>query len=41
LYVSADNIWFSGNRLFDLANDFEKQSGKDKGHEQIVGLKND
>lgn len=28
LYVSADNIWFSGNRLFDLANNFEKQGGK-------------
>lgn len=28
LYVSADNIWFAGNRLFDLANDFEKQGGK-------------
>ena len=28
LYVSADNIWFSGNRLFDLANNFEKQDGK-------------
>jgi len=28
LYVSADNIWFSGNRLLDLANDFEKQGGK-------------
>ena len=28
LYVSADNIWFSGNRLFDLANDFEKSGGK-------------
>jgi predicted AAA+ superfamily ATPase len=28
LYVSLDNIWFSGNRLFDLANDFEKQGGK-------------
>ncbi|MCL2597014.1 MAG: AAA family ATPase [Paludibacter sp.] len=28
LYVSADNIWFSGNRLFDLANDFDKQDGK-------------
>ena len=28
LYVSADNIWFSGNCLFDLANDFEKQGGK-------------
>jgi len=28
LYVSADNIWFSGNRLFELANDFEKQGGK-------------
>ena len=28
LYVSADNIWFSANRLFDLANDFEKQGGK-------------
>ena len=28
LYVSADNIRFSGNRLFDLANDFEKQGGK-------------
>ncbi len=27
LYVSADNIWFSGNRLFDLANNFEKQGG--------------
>lgn len=28
LYVSADNIRFSNNRLFDLANDFEKQGGK-------------
>jgi predicted AAA+ superfamily ATPase len=28
LYVSADNIWFWGNRLFDLANNFEKQGGK-------------
>ena len=28
LYVSADNIWFSGNRLFNLASDFEKQGGK-------------
>ena len=28
LYVSADNIWFSGNRLFDLASDFEKMGGK-------------
>ncbi len=28
LYVSADNIWFSGNRLFDLAGDFEKQGGR-------------
>lgn len=28
LSVSADNIWFAGNRLFDLANDFEKQGGK-------------
>ena len=28
LYISADNIRFSGNRLFDLANDFEKLGGK-------------
>jgi len=28
LYVSADNIWFSGNGLFELANNFEKQGGK-------------
>ncbi|MDR2145262.1 MAG: AAA family ATPase [Tannerella sp.] len=28
LYVSLDHIWFSGNRLFDLANAFEKQGGK-------------
>jgi len=28
LYISLDNIWFSGNRLFDLANNFEKQGGK-------------
>ena len=28
LYVSADNIRFSGNRLFDLANNFEKQGGR-------------
>ena len=28
LYVSADNIWFSGNRLFDLASDFEKMGGQ-------------
>jgi len=28
LYVSLDNIWFSGNRLYDLANNFEKFGGK-------------
>ncbi|MDR0230729.1 MAG: AAA family ATPase [Dysgonamonadaceae bacterium] len=28
LYVSLDNIWFSSNRLFDLANDFDKMGGK-------------
>jgi len=28
LYVSLDNIWFSNNRLFDLANDFDKMGGK-------------
>jgi predicted AAA+ superfamily ATPase len=28
LYVSLDNLWFSGNRLFDLANDFDKLGGK-------------
>jgi len=28
LYVSLDNIWFTGNRLFDLATDFEKMGGK-------------
>jgi len=28
LYVSLDNIWFSGNRLFDLAGDFDKIGGK-------------
>ena len=28
LYVSLDNIWFSGNRLIDLANDFDKMGGK-------------
>ena len=28
LYISADHIWFSGNRLFDLAADFERQGGK-------------
>ena len=28
LYVSLDNIWFSGNRLFDLANNFEKMGGR-------------
>ena len=28
LYVSLDNIWFSRNKLFDLANDFEKMGGK-------------
>ena len=28
LFVSADNIWFSINRLFDLASDFEKHGGK-------------
>jgi len=28
LYVSLDNIWFSRNRLFDLANDFDKMGGK-------------
>jgi predicted AAA+ superfamily ATPase len=28
LYASLDNLWFSGNRLFDLATDFEQQGGK-------------
>jgi len=28
LYVSLDNIWFTGNRLFDLANNFQKMGGK-------------
>jgi len=28
LYVSLDNIWFSNNRLIDLASDFDKMGGK-------------
>ena len=28
LYVSLDNIWFSSNRLIDLASDFDKMGGK-------------
>jgi predicted AAA+ superfamily ATPase len=28
LYVSLDSIWFAGNRLFDLANNFWKAGGK-------------
>jgi len=28
LYVSLDHIWFLGNRLFDLASNFEKMGGK-------------
>ena len=28
LYVSLDHIWFSGNRLYDLAGEFEKMGGK-------------
>jgi predicted AAA+ superfamily ATPase len=28
LYVSLDNIWFSSNRLVDLATDFDKMGGK-------------
>ena len=28
LYVSADNIYFSDNRLFDLAMEFQKLGGK-------------
>ncbi|MCL2511826.1 MAG: AAA family ATPase [Bacteroidales bacterium] len=28
LYVSLDHIWFSDNRLYDLASDFEKMGGK-------------
>jgi len=28
LYVSLDHLWFSGNRLFDLANNFDKLGGK-------------
>ena len=28
LYASLDNIWFSDNRLIDLATDFEKMGGK-------------
>jgi len=27
LYVSLDNIWFAGNKLFDLAFDFVQQGG--------------
>jgi len=27
LYASLDNIWFSGNKLFDLAGDFVQQGG--------------
>ena len=28
LYVSLDNIWFTGNRLYNLADDFVKNGGK-------------
>jgi len=28
LYASLDNLWFSGNRLLDLAADFDRQGGK-------------
>jgi predicted AAA+ superfamily ATPase len=28
LYVSLDNLWFSNNRLIDLANDFDTTGGK-------------
>jgi len=28
MYVSLDNIWFTGNRLFDLASNFQKMGGK-------------
>ena len=28
LYVSLDNLWFSGNSLLDLAADFDRQGGK-------------
>jgi len=28
LYVSLDHIWFLGNRLFDLASNFEQMGGK-------------
>jgi len=28
LYVSLDNIWFSRNRLIDLATEFDKMGGK-------------
>jgi len=28
LYVSLDHFWFSGNHLFDLANNFQKMGGK-------------
>ncbi len=28
LYASLDNIWFSGNRLLNLASDFDKMGGK-------------
>ncbi len=27
LYASLDNIWFAGNKLFDLASDFVQQGG--------------
>ncbi|MCL2313043.1 MAG: AAA family ATPase [Firmicutes bacterium] len=28
LYISLDNIWFTGNRLFDFANNFQKMGGR-------------
>jgi hypothetical protein len=28
LYVSLDNIWFTGNKLYNLADDFVKNGGK-------------
>ncbi|MDY0354223.1 MAG: AAA family ATPase, partial [Bacteroidales bacterium] len=28
LYVSLDNIWFTGNKIYNLADDFVKNGGK-------------
>ncbi len=40
LYVTAEDFYFAGNRLIDLAGDFVKRSGKYLFTDEIYKFKN-